>query len=63
MCLDELLSIPLQDAYLCPECGLIVNCSNRCACGNELHLQSLASILNRRPLNETPIVEGWKETK
>jgi hypothetical protein len=59
-------TIPLTSAYLC-ECGSIGNSAHACpACGNELGLLCVASVLNRpvpfttsdaclcQPLGDTP---------
>ena len=46
---DTMRHIPLAEAYLCPNCNCIGNCSTRCpACANE-HLIGLAVVLNREP--------------
>jgi hypothetical protein len=45
--LAQIQAIPLQDAYLCPDCHLISNSAIRCPCGNGLGLQCLSTVLNR----------------
>lgn len=41
--------IRLSEAFLCPDCSMIVNNPQRCVCGNELGLMSLQGVLNRVP--------------
>ena len=48
----EVSLIPLKQAYLCPNCEMIGNCSSRClGCANP-HVINLASILDRRTEEE-----------
>ena len=49
---EAMRHIPLEEAYLCPNCNCIGNCSTRCpACANE-HLIGLAGILDRKEVTD-----------
>jgi hypothetical protein len=47
MKLNSMQHIPLASAYLCPNCGCIGNCSERCPACASTALLGLASILDR----------------
>jgi len=42
-------AIRLQDAFLCPDCQLVIGSSMSCLCGNSQGLLSLSAVLNRTP--------------
>ncbi len=47
MTLNSMQYIPLASAYLCPNCGCVGNCSERCPACASTALLGLASILDR----------------
>ncbi len=47
MKLNSMQHIPLASAYLCPNCGCVGNCSERCPACASTALLGLASILDR----------------
>ncbi len=49
MKLNSMQHIPLASAYLCPNCGCVGNCSERCPACASIALLGLASILDREP--------------
>jgi hypothetical protein len=53
MKLNSMQHIPLASAYLCPNCGCVGNCSERCPACASTALLGLASILDREPEEAT----------
>lgn len=49
MKLTSMQHIPLASAYLCPNCGCVGNCSERCPACACSALLGLANILDREP--------------
>lgn len=61
MCVSKMQHIPLDQAYLCPNCNSIGNDSTRCpACANP-HVLALAAILDRQESMEHPTAEKLAE--
>jgi len=44
----ELVHIPIDRCYICPDCHCVISSAVLCPCGNPYQLQSLGMILNRR---------------
>jgi len=51
MTLIAMQHIPLSSAYLCPDCNCVGNCAKQCpACAGAV-LMTLASVLDREPMD------------
>jgi len=53
MKLNSMQHIPLASAYLCPNCGSVGNCAERCPACASAALVNLSCILDREPEEAT----------
>lgn len=61
MATDEILHMPVADAYLCADCGTVSNQATRCpSCASEHGMQSLATVLNREAVVDEDALTAYE---